>query len=1651
MSEVYPTDNKLCLKCQTAGGNLVAKPEKASYLKFLQSADRWAKCKNPEYVKIQKRLEHTTQSELETKGATWHLDCYKETVNKTNLERAEKRYKASVALGKASLIAAPRVGRPSGKKSHDAPQPSTSKPFTRSSGRTEMSSEKEDKECCLFCDEDGTHADLHEVESFKAGKKIREAVDKSNNDKWKVKLQPIDPDDARSIDIKYHRKCYITYVLRGKSDSQQLEEKEQDIKETNERLVAADCEFFSLMKSTLSDGKIKPMNDIFDAYCSLLEEHGVSNITVTKASLKKKIEETLDVEFSRPSKRKPDLVCSQATRHAAVGEAAEKSEFDFEKDIQSVFDCAKIVRKHILKSRENPWLFDGSLTDEHVVPSVLYNLIKWIVGGSHSALNCEFDSNRANILHRLCVNIAQTIMYEVKSSRQMLYKPKSVDHGFKHKATVHENPHVLGVGIKIHSSTRSKHLVQFLHANSVSVDYGRLLRVETQLAEAVIRKMEETNGVYLPADMSKGKMTFFAIDNIDFTEDTVDGKNTLHGTVLVAFQQRGDQDTPVHESMQLETPGVSKSLKNLPSTIVDLLPCPVKGNPKPKSNVKYKRFQVSMTDEALHEPEEKDLTWHIVRSLCRSAIQQHEASSVLLEVTDTEEGNESSADSIKDTDDGAKKRKIHIPAWAGYNSLICKDQQPLTRIHVLPLVASPANEWQTLFTVLKHAQQISAEVVGPEQKTIITLDMDLYMRALKLQMMSQDCGNKWILRIGEFHTVLCALRAVGSSIENSGIDDAWVESGLYSPTTVRQILEGKHMKRALKAHALTVEVLYDLLLEECGLSQLQNRTIGILSDAANSADCELAFEAHQEITHETVNSGLKDNLNAFCKSQSSQNMYKVTKEYMDNFGNILMFIRASREGNWMAHLASLERLCPLFFHQDRLKYAQHVPDYLARMHSLKDTDPGVWKEFISGNFCVKKSRIPFTSIGVDHALEQENRKMKVLGGLKGITQKPETLARFFLIAPELARLSAETSTDMTPQSRKQHHELSKSGIERDFSRIAELKAVLKESNPFQFQGDQLLNIITKSVMPQSVQMDILQREEIGKNAYHSFVKERIQGPVNLWEKMQKLKLKSWKSAVKTTKVVQGNKTIELKEDRSLFARMTIAARTRPDIDIKEAVGMYEFSNISRALFSSDGLLLPCNDKSKLLPVLETLPDKMKEAAQEGEEPAESEGITESVSDESMKPKVETKVIIIDAMMIVQQVAATEKKVKNCKEFAGLFIECLERKFAPYDVMHLVFDHYDVDFSLKQGTRNRRAEKVKESRSYVCMDTTQIRIPMSSFISNTKTKGSLAEYLAAKVLEHFKNGKKTVVVSTQAGAKSYHVDADHLTSCQEEADTLLVLHAVSVAGPDVIIHFLSSDTDVFVLALRRFPDLGTKTCVVLGTGSKQRLVPLRPIYEALGPELAAALPGFHCFTGCDTTGRFAGKGKATCWQALQKASPNVKNAFIQLGKTERPTDEVKAGLEEYVCRLYQPKSKINDVKSLRWEMFRKSQAEAEKLPPTQAVLEQAILRAHYQAMVWCHETEAKPVLPAPESYGWKKEGNMFEPIVTHLKPAPDAVIELISCACGAGKCKGTKCSCRKADMVCTEMCACEAVEESCLNTESIVSQESEDELTDDEDV
>ena len=67
--------------------------------------------------------------------------------------------------------------------------------------------------------------------------------------------------------------------------------------------------------------------------------------------------------------------------------------------------------------------------------------------------------------------------------------------------------------------------------------------------------------------------------------------------------------------------------------------------------------------------------------------------------------------------------------------------------------------------------------------------------------------NTWVLRLGEMHTVMAALRAVGNVIEDSG---AWwgLKWSWHGLITTRQILEVKYMTRALEAHTHMTTILY---------------------------------------------------------------------------------------------------------------------------------------------------------------------------------------------------------------------------------------------------------------------------------------------------------------------------------------------------------------------------------------------------------------------------------------------------------------------------------------------------------------------------------------------------------------------------------------------------------------------------------------------------------------------------------------------------------------------------------------------------------------------------------------------------------------------------------------------------------------------------
>ena len=109
----------------------------------------------------------------------------------------------------------------------------------------------------------------------------------------------------------------------------------------------------------------------------------------------------------------------------------------------------------------------------------------------------------------------------------------------------------------------------------------------------------------------------------------------------------------------------------------------------------------------------------------------------------------------------------------------------------------------------------------------------------------------------------------------------------------------------------------------------------------------------------------------------------------------------------------------------------------------------------------------------------------------------------------------------------------------------------------------------------------------GPNFSIRFVAERIQKEdKNLWSKMKRRKLLTKKSTNKKTKVTVNNEVIELQEDPCLFALMMMVCQARPEINIEEAIGKYEFSVVSRTLFAADSTMLHCSTKSALMTLID---------------------------------------------------------------------------------------------------------------------------------------------------------------------------------------------------------------------------------------------------------------------------------------------------------------------------------------------------------------------------------------------------------------------------------------------------------------------------------
>lgn len=305
---------------------------------------------------------------------------------------------------------------------------------------------------------------------------------------------------------------------------------------------------------------------------------------------------------------------------------------------------------------------------------------------------------------------------------------------------------------------------------------------------------------------------------------------------------------------------------------------------------------------------------------------------------------------------------------------------------------------------------------------------------------------------------------------------------------------------------------------------------------------------------------------------------------------------------------------------------------------------------------------------------------------------------------------------------------------------------------------------------------------------------------------------------------------------------------------------------------------------------------------------------------------------------------------------------------------------------------------------------------------------LTEYLSKKLVEKTSIQVRVVCSYRSETITNKKKDMSFLESSHEEADTKMLFHAIQASGKVTSkIRIFSPDTDVLVLAIRRFPLLANDSAFVQ-TGSKIREFPLQAIYNKLGPLKAAALPGLHALSGADVTGSFRGKSKTTFWKKFLVASTHTLETLASLGETEEIEESVYSKIDQFICSLYNQNQE--SLSGLRWWTFSKKQS-SDALPPILGALRPDIKRCHYQCMEWCRDILAHTNLPSPDDYGWKFENGKYEPITSDLSLAPDFVLNNIKCSCQKSR-YNLRCKCASSGLFCTEMWECSGNTASCDN-------------------
>lgn len=1094
------------------------------------------------------------------------------------------------------------------------------------------------------------------------------------------------------------------------------------------------------------------------------------------------------------------------------------------------------------------------------------------------------------------------------------------------------------LGLVMKNLTGSRKVIDILNKLGHSASYTVIEGLETELTFAATKPKS-----FIPSDvtLSPDLNTSLAFDNFDRFVETSSGKDTLHDTVCILYQNMPILTT-TDETIHEQESNVANSNDNLN---------------KSKS---IKRRRAFTGEESELQPYYKKPK--LIKTI-----------SVPLEALNDIPQNYSF---VKNLDNlwmfFFEFFDNDTPMWTGWNSTRIYDTLPQQKIFYLaPINASPTS-MSTVIETLNRAQIVADEC---QQKYIsVTYDLAIAKMAYQIQSVESPKFDNIFIHLGAFHIEMSFFKALGKYIEESGGPSILTESLVLAEGSLKGFLTGTHYNRCKRIHTIFSTALQ--LLHFRQYLQTKSYDLETIKNEIHKIE-EQNQDYNENLNLPPCLKSLLEDYERYCQ-QTQSGEHGATAQfwitYIHFFKLYIEFSRSIRTNDIQLFKFCLLRISSLMFAMNHQNYSRWIIKYYSNLVNIDTTHPGLSPLLENGGISIKRTKKNFSRTSVDLTLEQ-TINADAANKLKGISNITNSISarkrwalshsiRTTLTSHMLEALNINKREDVTNASRP--HVVKKDNVA--------LKILLAEIenniNPFncEINKECLFNISTGKSASDKTKEFLLNIVSIGDTRRNNFITDCATDKSRFEKSIRKQEVSTFASENKI-KIKKSNGKMEVvRFDRDLTGRI-LALSLENKIDLMSVLS-FPLTPVPLSLGHIDGSLNK-TDKSSLFKLLE--------------------------KEVTSQPPDQIHCTIIDGFFLLHLIGETPQT------FGKLAVHILKKVcHHPGNTIHLVFDKF-ISPSIKDIERDKRASLYERNTEF-CIQGPEQRRP-SDFkraLRNDNFKQSLVkfccEFWKNDICKEIIGNKIIYVNSDDICFKFSCIDEqiqreviDDLSSSHEEADTRIIFHMSKVeAYSNVVIR--ASDTDIIVIILGNMHKLPTTLNIwmEIGTASKNtcRFVDIRAISNSLGPDLCKALPAFHSLTGCDYTAAFSGKGKVKPF-ALLRNDNNVQKIFGTFGQQENISREQVDCVEKFICAIYK-KAKLCDVNEARFDIFMShikptkktgpldnlKKMDGSMLPPCKSVLEFKIKRLNQVCAIWNSATLKTPSFYNPTNNGWILEDGKY---------------------------------------------------------------------------